>query len=609
MNSEFTKLGFAKTFLAPALLIFLVPALSLIFFYHAQSRFDADARQSVLRDIRADAKLSADERAQAIEFFTKTPISTLMTDPQIAAQVDSTARFYYATFRWMIRLSALSLIAGVVVFALAGVCVGASMHSQFTQYMSLLIGWQVLRIYGALQTAVIGVLIVALSFWVTALWFNFYAVKLIVVAGLFAFAGVLAVIVAIFQNPKSDAVVEGTVLPKDKDLALWKELQAICDKVGTKTPDQIIAGIDDNFFVTEQPIIVEGKKYHGRTLFVSLALLKQLHASEAAAVLAHEMAHFSGNDTLYSKRISPLLMRYEAYLQSLHGGMITMPVFYFMLCFRVLFELSLSKLRREREFRADAIAAATVSPRDIAGGLLRVSAYSQFRARVQGELFDHEQALEAADVSQRIERGFPAYAVAFTADPTIGGLETAHPFDSHPPLAQRLRALGFDLQSPETKSLLAVMGDGGWHDNIPDADQLERAQWQAFEEQFRKYHEQTLAYRFLPANDQERAIVEKDFPLWQVDGKDGLLTLDYEKVQHAPWPDAIYYREITNCQMTEHGVLQIHYTRQGKHMKSIKTRRFTGTGEQRIADAFARYYGRYLAAAEYQKMYKQQKQD
>ena len=86
-------------------------------------------------------------------------------------------------------------------------------------------------------------------------------------------------------------------------------------------------------------VTVDGKEHHGKTLFVSLALLKHLHATEANAVLAHEMAHFSGQDPLYSKKISPLLLRYGNCLQSLYDNVITRPVFYFMLCFRALFEL------------------------------------------------------------------------------------------------------------------------------------------------------------------------------------------------------------------------------------------------------------------------------
>jgi hypothetical protein len=41
-----SRMGFAKTFVFPALSIFLVPLVGLAFFLHAQNRFDADARES-----------------------------------------------------------------------------------------------------------------------------------------------------------------------------------------------------------------------------------------------------------------------------------------------------------------------------------------------------------------------------------------------------------------------------------------------------------------------------------------------------------------------------------------------------------------------------------
>lgn len=603
-QNDFTKRGFAKTFVLPALLVFLVPILGLMFFLHAQGRFDAQAREAVLQDIRADTKMTAEERAKAIEFFTRVPFSRLIRNPEFAANVDPTARSHYATFRWMIFLSAWSIVSGIAVFLLGGLCVLLSLSSQLMQYLSLLVGWHVLRIYSALQTIVLGILLLALSFWVTALWFNFYSVKLIVVAGLVALLGAVIVIAAIFKRQKNEFVVEGTVIEKEEASPLWQELNRICAKVGTKPPDQVIAGIDDNFFVTEQPVTVDGKQLRGKTLFVSLPLLKQLNSAEADAVLAHEMAHFSGQDTVYAKRISPLLQRYQSYLQSLHEGGITLPVFYFMLCFRALFELSLGKLSRQREFRADKIAGETTSPRDCAGALLRIAAYSKFRQEVQQELFSQEQAMASADVSNRIERGFLASAVAFAADPKIGEMETVHPFDTHPPMLQRLNALGVELVVNETQALLGTPGDGGWHRNISGADELERQQWQVFEERFRQYHEASLPYRFLPATPEEQAIVEKTFPPVAFTGKEGTLSIDYEKVRHEPWPDALLYSEISKCELSDEGVLQVLHQRKGEKPRSINTKKFEKTEQAKVLEAFQNYYGRYLAAVEYQNLAK-----
>src|SRR5690606_26876528 len=103
---------------------------------------------------------------------------------------------------------------------------------------------------------------------------------------------------------------------------------------------------------------------------------------EADAVLLHELAHFSGEDTLYSQRISPLLMRFQNYLEGLYAGVVARPVFYFAVLFRALYEISLGKLSREREFRADRLAAERTSPQDMAHALLRITAYSQYRASV-----------------------------------------------------------------------------------------------------------------------------------------------------------------------------------------------------------------------------------
>lgn len=601
MRHDFTKVGFAKTFVLPALLVFLIPFLSYLFFSHAQARFDAQAREAILAQIRSDTQISEQDRVTAIAYFTATPFSQLITNEKFAANATATSRFNYATFRWMIRLSLLSLGSGVTVFVLAGICAWVSLRSQFAQYLGLLIGWHALRIYSALQTIVMGILLVALSFWVTALWFNFYSLKLILIAGALSVVGVCVVLAAIFRTPKSEFPIEGAVLTKDTASPLWQELNTICAKVGTTVPDQVIAGIDDNFFVTEHPVTVEGKEYRGKTLFVSLPLLKQLNSTEADAVLAHEMAHFSGQDTLYSTKISPLLVRYQNYLQSLHGGVISLPVFYFMLCFRAVFEISLGTLSRQREFRADGIAASVTSPQSCAAALLRTAAYSKFRQSVEQDLFQQERAMETADVSARIEQGFPAYATAFASNSDIGHMETSHPFDSHPPLSQRLSALGVHVVTEEAQACLTTPGNGGWHRIIDNADAIERQQWEAYEARFRKYHEESLPYRFLPATDDEREIVERSFPAMTFEVKDGILRIDFEKVHLATWADAIAYGEITHCALNDKQVLEIQYQRSGKRSRSIAIAKFSKDSHQTILNAFQQYYGRYLAAVEYQK--------
>ncbi len=593
-----SSLGFARTFVLPGFLIFLLPIVGLCFFLHAQNRFDDQAREALSKQVREDPNLTPAQREDRLAFLAANRFSDLMKNDQIAVQFDKTVRFNFATFRWMIRLSALSILASVVVFALAGLCVLASLASQQSQYLSLSVGWQVLRLYSAFQTLVQGLLLVALSYWVTALWTERYYPKLVFIAGLLAVVGVIAVLKAIFKRVDLTTEVEGTLLEPEGAKRFYDELNAICQKVGTSPPDQVIAGIDDNFFVTELPVRVDGKTFSGRTLFVSLGLLKELRTAEAEAVLAHELAHFSGADTLYSKKIAPLLERYQRYLHALYHGGVGRVVFYYMNCFRALFELSLGRQSRQRELRADRIASETTSPLSMAAALLRTTAYSKFRGEVQEKLFEQERVLETANIAEQLAAGFPAFTLRFAAEHDIGELKSSHPFDSHPPLVDRLAAVGLPLSPEIAESLLAERGDGGWRQIIDNAEEIERRHWNEFEARFRSFHEESLAYRLLPETDEECEIVLKAFPPLTFEGKSGTLVLDYLGLKFTDWPAPIEYREISQCSF-ESGTLLIQYERDGNQKQKLKLKTF-GKRQGEVLEAISRYRGRYQTAAAYQ---------
>jgi hypothetical protein len=279
-------------------------------------------------------------------------------------------------------------------------------------------------------------------------------------------------------------------------------------------------------------------------------------------------------------------------------------VFNFMHFFRALYELSLSRHSRQREYRADRIAADATSPRDFAAGLLRVVAYSKFRNEIQQELFGHERALETANISARLEQGFHDYACKFAADPSIGELASAHPFDSHPPLALRLESVGAPLDVRNVETLLASPAVGRWYQKIDEAEQLERQQWDDFEQKFRAYHEESLAYRLLPETDEERALVVKYFPAWSLAGTKGELQLDCATINYAEWPDALSFAEVGKCELND-GVLQIGVNREGKQTRKLKLKVF-GTRQQEALDAINRYLSRYRYAEAYQAQKRQE---
>ena len=598
-QTDLTKLGFARAFIVPALWVFLVPVLGFLFFSHAESSFDSDFQQGLLRQVGADRELTPEQREEALRRIETFRVSEMLQqDPAFAQQMDGDVVFYYATFRWMKRIALACIAMGLGAFLFVAVSIPLSLRSQSTQYTALSISWHLLRIIGALQVVGQGALLVALSFWVTALWMNIYIMKLIIIVAVMAIVAVGVILKAIFTRPNTDFHIQGVAIEREQAGELWADLESICEEVGTEPPAQIIAGIDDSFFVTEQPVFVGDETYHGRTLFVSLSLLRQLNGSQADAVMAHEMAHFSGNDTLYSRKIGPLLAKYDTYLGALHEGGVTIPVYHFMVCFRALFQLSLGKLSREREFRADEIAARVTSPEDFSSALLRIIAFSKYRGEIEKELFEQEDTSQITDISDKIRNGFHEFAVQFAgSEKDIGHLEVSHPFDAHPATTDRLDALGITLTPGNTEEMLTEDADGLWFENVGNAADVEKKQWDDYEQQFREYHEQTLCYRYLPNTSREQEIVLKYFPEVSFASKDGDYVIDMFGLRGGKLKEPVLWSNVDNCELNQ-ALLTIRMKPKGHH--SIKVSRM-GKEQQNFLAALQNYYGRYLAAQEAQK--------
>ncbi len=172
-----------------------------------------------------------------------------------------------------------------------------------------------------------------------------------------------------------------------------------------------------------------------------------------------------------------------------------------MNCFRALYELSLGRKSREREFRADSLAAQHTSPEDLATALLRIVSYSLYRNQVQNEIFEQQEVLDEANVCDMIENGYGDYVAKFSQSCNIDELQTTHPFDSHPAMASRFAAIGVPLERTQIANLLHRHVDRTWFDEIDYASDVERAMWDEFEEKFREIHEKDSP---IPASSSNR---------------------------------------------------------------------------------------------------------
>jgi Zn-dependent protease with chaperone function len=528
----------ARYVLLPATLIFVLPIAAWLFTQHTLAGWDAEVEAAQLAALATAPDLNDAERAAAEAFVRAHPFSLICTGDGVTEHGLSIRESIgeecarpkqFVTARSAAQLALLLALLGTAVMA---VSTTLAFRSRRLQLLALRFGWNALTLLIAIQVLLQGALFVWLSFWVTAVWFGFYALKLIGLVGLIVLAAMFHVIRAIFLRPKPLLEAEGEFLREEDAPAFWKHLKSLADRVGTQPPDHVIVGIDDNFYVVETPVRVGETQVEGRVLYVSLRFIRQFERDELDVVLAHELAHLLGGDSGHSKQLAPHLAHFEAYLSELASNPACRPVGAFMNAFAVLFQLALQRQRRAAEFAADAVAAQVVSGEALMRSLVRLAAHAHFRGRVQQEMFDASTRLSGS-IRQRLAEGFSRYAMSPELNEDLESVLAAvspHPFDSHPPLAERAAAVGAPVDLERVPARLGPPRQT-WLEAIPSAEAIEERLWTAFESHFADAHEEDLALRFAPDTEEERAIVEKYFPPREFPKKEGARPILLDHVQ------------------------------------------------------------------------------
>ena len=98
---------------------------------------------------------------------------------------------------------------------------------------------------------------------------------------------------------------------------LYSIIDDVCRRVKTKKPTAIILLAEPNFFVMKGKLATFDGVVKGRILALGMPLLKELNSLEISSILAHEFAHFSGRDTLYSVIVSPVYRGIISSMESL----------------------------------------------------------------------------------------------------------------------------------------------------------------------------------------------------------------------------------------------------------------------------------------------------
>ena len=599
------KLLFVRQHVLPVLLVFLIPGFSAWFFPYAEKITDQSVFLSLEREIEDDANLPAERKEKVIEFYRRVPVSRIMAsdDPKLVRQQATfeSLKSRYAVFRWMTRLAWVCLGTIALTFLIVGLSVWYSLRSHAAQYHALRVGWPVLQASAAIQVLGQAILATLLSFWVTALFMQVYSAKLIGIVGVLAAGAVLALWKAIFAKVDDRFGVAGELVTAEQAPRLWANIRDLAGRLGTAAPDQVVVGIDPSFFVTEHPVILHGQSYPGRTLFLSLPLLKILSTDEADAILGHELAHFSGEDTLWGRKIAPLLGRFQLHLSALFQG-ISAGVGHFMLLFWKLYQLSIRRLSRAREFRADAVGAALVSKEASKRALVKITSYCEYRAGTENAIIQQQRVDPTLDLADRLESGYPAFLASFATSSEAVNERVPHPFDTHPTLHNRLAELGFEAHEALLDTQLQQPVADSWYTDISTAPELEGRMWGERQERLKAFHAEQLAWRLLPANEEEKRLVLARFPRAVFRDKKGReASVDFDRWQMPDWAEPILFKHIISLQVKNSWVGELltikHHTADSP--KQIRTRckpgRFRGERGNLLA-VFNRYYSRHKTA-------------
>jgi Zn-dependent protease with chaperone function len=539
----------AKIVLRALLALFLVPVVTwgfALWFMHDTNRdYQAQAADAVAR-----SRLSDGEKQAAAAFYARVaPSSTCYGDaPDLAAYRAQICPRYSALWQFALaeRTAFFTVLANIGLLALLLLLGALAFHSRGLQSPSFLVGWRLLMLASAVQVIVQGACLVWLSFWLTAHFMHEYSPKLIIAVGLLVLLAAGTAVVAIFRRAREDNRIDGELVTPDQAPGLWARLRNFAARLETDPPTQIVAGIDANFFVTEVPLRLGDRVLRGRTLFVSLPLLRQLDNDEANAVLAHELGHFRGGDTVQSAALGPRLRHYDQYTEQMRTGGVTVVAYALLALYRTIFQAALSRASREREFAADWTAAHLTSPQALAQALVKVAAYSCYRQRVENGLFAEDRRhAEELGIGARVAAGLAAFGQSPEFGEAMREAEVPHPFDSHPPMPQRMRAVGHEIASERFAALVCQVPATPWTLDIEGADAIEQRQWRAFERHFAAAHEEDLAYRYVPRTAEEEAVVLRHFPPQQLPLKrGGAVVVDYAGMAFPGKPGKIGFERV-----------------------------------------------------------------
>lgn len=281
---------------------------------------------------------------------------------------------------------------------------------------------------------------------------------LIGAVGLGALIGGVRIFKAGFAFAKRPEIAEFAVaVSREEQPRLWGFVTDIAEKLGARPPNHIILALNTNFYATaaDVSILRADKPLFGETLCLSLPLMRIFDKEELAAVVGHELGHFSGRDTEYTLRFVPVYSDLSKALaiasdDGSASGAAMIPAAALLGFFMERFAHAERRIGRLRELEADKAGAKAASPGALASALVKAATLGP------AWIAEGQQMIELLNAGRVLVNGsllFQGMAEASLRELPAKDLASAiveyrmpHPTDTHPPLSVRLEALGASLE-------------------------------------------------------------------------------------------------------------------------------------------------------------------
>lgn len=276
--------------------------------------------------------------------------------------------------------------------------------------------------------------------------------------------------------------VRAVALERGANEQLFEFVNNIASKLKAQVPDNIIIGLEPNFYVTAGEVSLPGGKavLKGKTLFVSLGLLHVLTREEFASVIGHELGHFRGDDVAYSMKFAPTYSRLGQALAVLGqssgsaADLGRLPAQVALSVCLMEFASAERTVGRDRELLADRAGAEAADARALARALVKLSLFApQWHALTNA----HTDELAKGRTFTNLAMTYAGVCneIAASVDWQSAREELAkavqpHPVDTHPPLLTRLQNLNTTLFELDPSQL--GIPDEPAALLVPNADQI-----------------------------------------------------------------------------------------------------------------------------------------